>query len=525
MSKQIRVVVVLILVFLLEVCTVNASKFNMSYLYGNYNYMNLINRTNNSLNEVSPSYFDLNDDGSLCLNKVDTAFVKSAHASGVKVVPFLSNHWDREKGRNALFNVDKLSTQIVDVVNKYGFDGVNVDIENLTEKDRDKYTNLVKVLRRKLGNDKSLSVAVAPNPYNWSNGWQGSYDYSLLANYADYLMIMAYDEHYESGSAGPVAGIEFVEASIRYALKYVSKDKIVLGIPFYGRYWKSESTYGGYGISLNKIDGLLNSYKSSVTYDKQSESVKAIIKVSEYDKKPTINGRTLYAGTYTIWYENEESLKAKLALVNKYDLKGTGSWSLGQENEEVWTYYANTLNNNDDDINTSFIDVENNRWSYDYIKTVKEKKLMVGKTANLFAPKDNITRAEFATTIARALNLEIKSYEIATYVDTKNHWAKNYIEAMRKEGLMVGSGNGLFRPDDSITREEVAKVLSMLKLNKNKVNGGYYFKDISNKSWSYNYIIDVVQKGYMTGYPDDTFRPENLMTREEMAVVVCRAFN
>ena len=50
-------------------------------------------------------------------------------------------------------------------------------------------------------------------------------------------MLMAYDEHYEGGEVGPVAGIEFVEDSIKYALNYVSNNKIVLGVPFYGRYW------------------------------------------------------------------------------------------------------------------------------------------------------------------------------------------------------------------------------------------------------------------------------------------------
>ena len=53
-----------------------------------------------------------------------------------------------------------------------------------------------------------------------------------------------------------------------------------------------------------------------------------------------IGGRTLEAGTYTFWYENEASLKEKLSLVNKYDIYGAGSWSLGQETADTWSYYS-----------------------------------------------------------------------------------------------------------------------------------------------------------------------------------------
>lgn len=74
-------------------------------------------------------------------------------------------------------------------------------------------------------------------PKGWNTGWHGSYDYSALSKYADYLMIMAYDEHYQGSPAGPVAGMEFVEESIKYALKHVPKEKIVLGVPFFGRVW------------------------------------------------------------------------------------------------------------------------------------------------------------------------------------------------------------------------------------------------------------------------------------------------
>lgn len=75
--------------------SVNA-RYIMTYLYGQGDYLSMIEATGNTLNEVSPSYFDITDNGNLNLNYIDEDFVSKLHSKGIKVVPFLSNHWDRE---------------------------------------------------------------------------------------------------------------------------------------------------------------------------------------------------------------------------------------------------------------------------------------------------------------------------------------------------------------------------------------------------------------------------------------------
>lgn len=508
-----------------------ATRFNMSYLYGNYNYSNLVARTDNSLNEVSPSYFDLYASGNLKLNDVDINFVNDMQSKGIKVVPFLSNHWDKAKGRSALSNIPKLTTQIANAIEKYNLDGVNVDIENVTEKDRENYTLLVKTLREKLGDDKVIAVAVAANPYNWQTGWHGSYDYSNLAKYADYLMVMTYDEHYEGGEAGPVASIDFVEKSIKYALERVDSSKIVLGIPFFGRYWQDGADYGGYGISLTKIEELANKYKTSVYYDEATQSVKAKIKIELIENKPVVNGKVLKTGAYTFWYENEQSISAKLELVKKYNLKGTGSWSLGQETIDTWSYYKTKLNEGvkEEIINTPSVNDkidDASQWALEGIGYAKGKGWMNGRPDGRFYPKDKLTRAEFATIIARVLNLEQYTVKEYSYIDSKNHWAEKYISLVTASGYMNGYEDGSFKPEKNITREEVAKVLSNMKLNDKiaqqqiKIS----FNDISELNWSYNAVMKIAQYGVIKGYEDGSFKPKKEISREEIAVILMRAF-
>ncbi|MFC0274564.1 LysM peptidoglycan-binding domain-containing protein [Metabacillus herbersteinensis] len=320
---------------------------NLGYMYfGNTKeYINMVNQTASSVNTVSPSYFDINSDGTLKLTyQVDPNFVETMHQRGVRVVPFLSNHWNREVGRAMLQNKELAVQQIADAIERYNLDGVNVDIENVTDADRDNYTEFVRLLRQKIPSTKEVSVAVAANPNGWKTGWHGSYDYTNLAKYADYLMIMSYDESYPGGKAGPVASYSWVEKSIQYALnQQVAADKIVVGVAHFGRYWIEGASYGGHGISNSKIEELIEKYNGTVVFDEISKTPKALITIKEGDPLTVVGGSSLRPGTYTIWYDNEESIRHKLSLVSQYNLRGVGNWSIGQENTDVWNSYSTSL--------------------------------------------------------------------------------------------------------------------------------------------------------------------------------------
>ncbi|MFD2044509.1 cell wall-binding repeat-containing protein [Ornithinibacillus salinisoli] len=316
-----------------------ATDFNMGYLYygSTSSQISFVDRTNGVINHTSPSYFDIHADGTLDTSNLSPTFINEMKKRGVKVVPFLSNHWNRDVGRAALANREVLAQQIADTIAKNDLDGVNVDIENVSDVESDNYTDLVRLLREKIPTDKEVSVAVAANPNGWTKGWHGSYDYKKLSDYSDYLMIMAYDESWEGSDPGPVASISFVESSIKYALTQgVPKEKIVLGLPHYGRVWMEGQTYGGTGITNQRVQELITKYQSTLTFDTVSQSPKATVTIKSSDPVYYINGKALKPGVYTIWYENEQSIKEKVNLVDKYGLKGTGNWALGQENTSLW---------------------------------------------------------------------------------------------------------------------------------------------------------------------------------------------
>lgn len=348
-------IVSLMLTPLLPQSTYASEKINFSYIYSvsKKDYIKHVDKTNNSVSIIAPNYYDLAKDGSLVTTaNFDSNFIKEMHNRGIKVVPFLSNHWDKTAGINALNNADTLASKIADEIKKHNLDGINIDMEGLSHTERDAFTQFIKLVSEKIPAEKELSVAVAANPKAKTTGWHGSYDYNALADYADYLIIMAYDESYGGSDPGPVASIDFVEQSIQYALgQDVAANKIVLGIPFYGRIWRLEDLETrkgvvGDGIWMDKTASLLQNYGGVIEYDQAEGSYVGRVTLKENDEPFRLFSwkEPLNPGNYEIWFDNEQTIQQKLELVNKYDLRGAANWSLGQESASLWANYKKWLN-------------------------------------------------------------------------------------------------------------------------------------------------------------------------------------
>ena len=147
---------------------------------------------------------------------------------------------------------------------------------------------------------------------------------------------------------------------------------------------------------------------------------------------------------------------------------------------------------------------------------------LVGYTGGTFGPERNMTRAEVTTMFARLLTEQIeadKTYS-STFNDVaKNCWAANYIGYMQQFGIITGYSDGSFRPDAPVTRAEFAAIASRFE---KLTEGSKSFTDVPNTYWATRYINFAATRGWVTGYSDGTFKPENPITRAEVAAVTCR---
>ena len=141
-----------------------------------------------------------------------------------------------------------------------GYQGVNIDFENVPARDRYYLTAFFSELADELRPRHLMVTASVPaKTYDdHSSSQSGAYDYGALSPFLDQVMIMTYDEHYSGGSPGPVASYPWVEKVIRYSLNYIPNNKIVVGIAAYGYDWSWSS---GKALQYNAIQNLIHKYK------------------------------------------------------------------------------------------------------------------------------------------------------------------------------------------------------------------------------------------------------------------------
>lgn len=249
-----------------------------------------------------------------------------ANKNGIEALAMVANNFDGNIAKTLLespSNVKNLINNLLVQMKTNGYKGVNIDLEGIYSYNRNQYTEFIKQLYNTLkpqGFTVTLSVPAKIND-NPANTWCAAYDYAKLGNYADKIILMTYDEHYPGGQPGAVASINWVENVIKYAVSVIPKEKILLGTAAYGYDWSSNGTKA-YGIQ--GIYNLATKYGATILWDKLSQT-------------PYFNYKDASGISHTVWFENENSLKYKLDLVNKYDLNGIGIWRLGLENAPYWT--------------------------------------------------------------------------------------------------------------------------------------------------------------------------------------------
>lgn len=228
-----------------------------------------------------------------------------------------------------------LIENIVDLAIKYNLDGINIDFEYMYDKDIDLFTQFLVELHPRL-KEYCITLSVDVTAPDGGENWSTCYNRNEIADNCDYIIFMAYDQYGESSTkAGTTAGYDWMKVNLNKFLttEEIDPDKIILGLPFYTRMWKTYSNgkVESSVINMKDIDDTIPSNVEKTWLDDVKQNY------IEY-KRGNI--------TFQMWIEDVDSMREKLSLVTENNLAGAAFWEIGRDDSSIWPVIIDALNTN-----------------------------------------------------------------------------------------------------------------------------------------------------------------------------------
>ena len=284
-----------------------------------------------SMNVISPTWYALKGNEGNFTSLANSSYVSQAHAKGLKVWGLI-NDFDKNIKHSQILGVTshrtKLVNSLVATAIQHDLDGINVDFEKVTKDTASAYLEFLRELTLKCHmNDLVVSVD------NYSPaGYNSYYDLAEQGRIVDYVILMAYDEHYAgSEESGSVSSLPFVKQGVENVLAKVPEERMITALPFYTRLWKEvkgrKPSSEAYGMS--GAESIVRANEGTPKWDEATGQYYAQFKSG--------------SAVYKIWLEEETSLKKKLEVVKENKCAGVAFWKLGFERAVTWTMIAEQL--------------------------------------------------------------------------------------------------------------------------------------------------------------------------------------
>lgn len=283
------------------------------------------------LNVISPTWFSMTDGDGNIENLASIPYMNWARSEGLQVWALFSNSYDPLITSPMLRSFEirkKVIVQLLVFAELYGFNGINIDFENIDYDDRDYFSQFIRELTPYM-HEQNITVSIDVTVRSTNPNWSMVYDREAIGKVVDYMAVMTYDEHWGSSpEAGSVASLPWVKDGVERILEQVPNEKLLLGVPFYTRLWKETPN----------ADGTVEISSSAITIPATADLIETKGLVPKPDESTGQNycAYTEAGVTYKIWIEDDYSMRQRISLVKEYDLPGVASWRKGYETETIW---------------------------------------------------------------------------------------------------------------------------------------------------------------------------------------------
>lgn len=275
------------------------------------------------VNVLAPTWYSVTDSSGNMSCYASAGLVNKMHQRGTDVWALVSD-FDTNVDFAALYSSKKARTNMVNTLindaEKYGFDGINLDFENIKSAYAKDYLQFVRELSIACER-KGLVLSTdnyKPEAYN------RCYNLKEQSRFVDYVIVMAYDEHYAGTDAGSVASLPFVKEAVEDTVQLVGKEHVIAGIPFYTRIWTTTD-----GNTTSRAVGM-QAAVDQLNSDGQ-------VALWNDDCGQYVASYTVGNSTRQIWFEEEKSIETKMQVIQENDVAGVAGWKLGLEKSSVWS--------------------------------------------------------------------------------------------------------------------------------------------------------------------------------------------
>ena len=295
------------------------------------------------LTYMTPFTYGITEDGGL-VDLDDAELIAMAQEGGVAPLMHLSTLTEEGGFSNELASLvlnnagiqRTLIDNVVTTIQAKGYRGLDVDFEFVFSQDAGAYAAFIQKLTQTL-NPLGLPVIVALAPKTSSTQpgllYEG-HDYAALGAAANEVLLMTYEWGYTYGPPMAVAPLPNVRAVVEYALTQIPAEKIWLGVPNYGYDWPLPFVQGetrATSISNRYAVQLALRYNAAIQYDERAQS-------------PWFRYRDESGVEHEVWFEDARSIRAKLALIPEYGLRGAGYWNLMRPFPQNWVVLDSLYN-------------------------------------------------------------------------------------------------------------------------------------------------------------------------------------